>query len=192
MRFTNGYWLDRDGFTVQRGKHVHDLRVDADAGRVTAYAPTRPVRGRGDTLNNPQLTITYEAVADGVIRVRLDNHRGVRRPAPRFEIAASADYRGEVRTEADGRTTLTAGDLALTVGVGEEWQADFTSAGRPLTSSLPRSIAHVIAPDGQHYMHEQLSLQPGESVYGLGERFGAFVKNGQSVDIWNEDGGTTS
>jgi alpha-D-xyloside xylohydrolase len=29
-------------------------------------------------------------------------------------------------------------------------------------------------------------------VYGLGERFGPFVKNGQSVDIWNEDGGTAS
>jgi alpha-D-xyloside xylohydrolase len=32
----------------------------------------------------------------------------------------------------------------------------------------------------------------GESVYGLGERFGALVKNGQSVDIWNADGGTSS
>lgn len=26
----------------------------------------------------------------------------------------------------------------------------------------------------------------------MGERFGAYVKNGQSVDIWNEDGGTAS
>ena len=41
-------------------------------------------------------------------------------------------------------------------------------------------------------MHEQLGLGVGEHVYGLGERFGAFVKNGQSVDIWNEDGGTAS
>ena len=31
-----------------------------------------------------------------------------------------------------------------------------------------------------------------ERVYGLGERFGALVKNGQSIDIWNEDGGTAS
>ncbi len=41
-------------------------------------------------------------------------------------------------------------------------------------------------------MHEQLDLGVGEAVYGLGERFGPFVKNGQSVDIWNEDGGTSS
>src|SRR5699024_2378637 len=39
---------------------------------------------------------------------------------------------------------------------------------------------------------EQLSLDVGEHIYGLGERFGAFVKNGQSVDIWNADGGTNS
>ena len=41
-------------------------------------------------------------------------------------------------------------------------------------------------------MREQLSLDVGEYVYGLGERFTPFVKNGQSVDIWNEDGGTGS
>ena len=29
-------------------------------------------------------------------------------------------------------------------------------------------------------------------VYGLGERFGPLVKNGQVVDIWNADGGTSS
>ena len=28
-------------------------------------------------------------------------------------------------------------------------------------------------------------------VYGLGERFGPLVKNGQTVDIWNADGGTS-
>ena len=44
----------------------------------------------------------------------------------------------------------------------------------------------------QPYMVTELSLAPGECVYGLGERFTAFVKNGQVVDIWNEDGGTAS
>src|SRR5699024_12674141 len=39
---------------------------------------------------------------------------------------------------------------------------------------------------------EQLVLVEGETFYGLGERFGAFVKNGQTVDVWNADGGTNS
>ena len=42
------------------------------------------------------------------------------------------------------------------------------------------------------YMLAALDLGVGEKLYGLGERFGPFVKNGQSVDIWNEDGGTSS
>ncbi len=42
------------------------------------------------------------------------------------------------------------------------------------------------------YTHQQLSLGVGELVYGLGERFGPLVKNGQTVDIWNADGGTSS
>lgn len=37
-----------------------------------------------------------------------------------------------------------------------------------------------------------LSLSVGELVYGMGERFTPFVKNGQSIDIWNADGGTST
>lgn len=39
-------------------------------------------------------------------------------------------------------------------------------------------------------IREMLNLSVGEKVYGLGEQFGAFTKNGQTVDMWNEDGGT--
>lgn len=41
-------------------------------------------------------------------------------------------------------------------------------------------------------MREELDLRVGEWVYGLGERFTSFLKNGQVVDIWNKDGGTSS
>ena len=41
-------------------------------------------------------------------------------------------------------------------------------------------------------MIAQLALGVGENVYGLGERFTPFVKNGQIVDIWQADGGTSS
>ncbi|MBW4042199.1 MAG: alpha-xylosidase, partial [Acidobacteria bacterium] len=45
---------------------------------------------------------------------------------------------------------------------------------------------------GTAYLHEQLDLGVGAHVYGLGERFGPLVKNGQTVEIWNADGGTSS
>jgi Galactose mutarotase-like len=60
-----------------------------------------------------------------------------------------------------------------------------------LTASLGKAMALMTTADGT-FVREQLSLDVGESVYGLGERFGPLVKNGQVVDIWNADGGTSS
>lgn len=41
-------------------------------------------------------------------------------------------------------------------------------------------------------MFERLDLGVGETVYGLGERFTALVRNGQTVETRNEDGGTST
>jgi alpha-D-xyloside xylohydrolase len=48
------------------------------------------------------------------------------------------------------------------------------------------------APGYRPHMVVSLDLQVGELVYGLGERFGPLTKNGQSLDLWNEDAGTIS
>ena len=45
---------------------------------------------------------------------------------------------------------------------------------------------------GRTYTVEALAIDVDESIYGLGERFTPFVKNGQVVEMWNEDGGTSS
>jgi alpha-glucosidase (family GH31 glycosyl hydrolase) len=42
------------------------------------------------------------------------------------------------------------------------------------------------------FIMNELTLSVGETIYGLGERFGPFIKNGQVVGIWNQDGGTSS
>ena len=42
------------------------------------------------------------------------------------------------------------------------------------------------------YVRERRSLDAGEKIYGFGERFNQFVKNGQTVDTWNSDSGTCS
>ena len=43
------------------------------------------------------------------------------------------------------------------------------------TSSNPRPDA---PPEFVRYTHSELNLSPGELIYGLGEQFGPFVKNG--------------
>src|SRR5690606_20917915 len=64
--------------------------------------------------------------------------------------------------------------------------------GKKITSSKNRAISHITDADKNTFMREELNLGVGEYSYGLGERFTSFVKNGQTVDIWNEDGGTSS
>ncbi|MBJ8193437.1 hypothetical protein JDS79_42695, partial [Bacillus cereus] len=63
---------------------------------------------------------------------------------------------------------------------------------RKVTGSGHRGPGYITDPQDQPFFREQLELGIGEYVYGLGERFTPFVKNGQVVDIWNEDGGTSS
>ena len=54
-------------------------------------------------------------------------------------------------------------------------------------------MAHMTNRDtGKTYMVEQLAIDVDECIYGLGERYTPFVKNGQVVEMWNEDGGTAS
>ncbi len=193
MKFTDGYWLKRRGLTVLHPAEVDDVRMDDAAGTMTVYAPTAPIRGRGDTLNRPLLTTTYSAPAPGVIRVRLEHFAGAAERGPAFRLTGADGFRPRIEVGPD-EAVLHAGDLAVRIrhGGGRRWRADFELAGRVLTSSLPKGPGAVTADDGGAWMHEQLSVEPGESVYGLGERFGPFVKNGQVVDIWNEDGGTSS
>ena len=53
-------------------------------------------------------------------------------------------------------------------------------------------ISYNYRSDDGRFIREQLGLDVGEAIYGLGERFTPFVKNGQVVDLWNDDGGTVS
>ena len=63
----------------------------------------------------------------------------------------------------------------------------------PLEASTHIADPYYRAPASRNnkpFMSVSLGLQAGEYVYGLGERFGPFVKNGQEIDLWNEDAGT--
>ncbi|HEY5518414.1 MAG TPA: alpha-xylosidase [Cellulomonas sp.] len=168
---------------------AYDIWSSDDA--MTVYAPTAPIVQRGDVLNRPVATITYSSPVEDVIRVRIEHHQGVRDPGPAFALEGAARVPVKVAIDS-GAGTLTSGALSVRVHRGAGWRVDFEADGRALTSSVHKGIGLVAADDGAHYVHEQLTLGVGEHVYGLGERFGPLVKNGQRVDIWNADGGTSS
>ncbi len=191
MKFTDGYWAIRPEYTPLYAVEVDDVRIDPEAGTLTVYAPAARIRSRGDVLNRPMLTITYSAPAPGVITTRIAHHDGRRPVGPGFALNRADGIVADVELCA-AEAVLRSGELEVRAPRQGPWRADFVSGGRVLTSSLPKSVGAMLHRDGQEYVHEQLSIEPGEQVYGLGERFGAFTKNGQVVDIWNEDGGTAS
>lgn len=187
MKFTDGFWEIQDGVEALYAREVFDVEVGP--GRLVVTATTRVVRHRGDTLNSPTLTVTLTAPAPEVIRVRIDHHTGGGEPE-RFALNTPPQERGQASFEA-GTATLTAGSLQARLQLGEPWNLTFRSGGRPLTGSTVRSLGLMRTAEGT-FLHEQLTLGVGELVYGMGERFGPLVKNGQTVDIWNADGGTSS
>ncbi|GAA2026117.1 alpha-xylosidase [Pseudokineococcus marinus] len=189
MKFTDGYWQDRPGAHVLRARQVRS--ITAGDGRMTVLAPTAVVRGRGDTLNRPALTVTYSSPAPGVIGVRVEHHAGRRSVGPSFALAAKPGHVPDVVVD-DVAGVLTSGDLSVRVPLGDAWEAEFRSGGRLLTASRAKAVGAVTTDDGGEFVHEQLSLAVDEHVYGLGERFTPFVRNGQVVDVWNADGGTSS
>jgi Alpha-glucosidases, family 31 of glycosyl hydrolases len=191
MKFTDGYWSLKPEFTALHAVEIDDVRVDAEAGTLTAFAPTAKISGRGDTLNRPMLTIRYWSPAEGVIGVEIVHHAGRRAPSPSFELHTEAGFSPEFELDNDW-AVLRSGSLELRVRRRGPWLAEFRQDGELLTSSQSKSVAVLRERDGSEWVHEQLSLEPAEQVYGLGERFGAFTKNGQVVETWNEDGGTSS
>jgi alpha-D-xyloside xylohydrolase len=188
MKFTDGYWHVREGVTIHNPVELRDVK--ADAGSLVAYAACKMVKHRGDTLNAPLITIEYSSPLAEVIGVRIWHHRGRKQLGPEFAL-----HREEVAvkiTDEPARATLQSGKLQVTVGKGEGWKVDFSYDGRRLTGTGTKSTGYILDAERGAYIREQLDLGVGEYVYGLGERFTPFVKNGQVVDIWNEDGGTSS
>lgn len=214
MKFTDGFWQTRPGVTPLYAAEAYD--VVAGDGSLVVTAPTKTIEARGDTLNRPVLTVTLSSPLPNIVGVKIEHFQGAR-PERGFELF-SEDGHGvaEVVAAADGgsRGILRSGDLTATVEAGAPWSLTFAAGGRTLTSSGHKSVGYMqVAPDAevtsgivgnarvadtQHpnrpdtYVHEQLAIGVGELVYGLGERFGPLVKNGQVVDIWNADGGTSS
>ena len=189
MKFTDGYWQIREGLTLQNLVDVRDVRVtDSD---LTVFTATKRVAHKGDTLNATLLTARYSSPLPDVIRVQLFRHKGSKETGPAFEIH---DNGAKVSVTKDAASAvLTSGKTSVKIRTAEGWGSEFFYENRRLTGSGQKGAGHIQDNSTKEtYFREQLDLGIGEYIYGLGERFTPFVKNGQIVDIWNEDGGTSS
>lgn len=191
MKFTNGYWRIREEIEPVYAVEYYDSQIrDRE---LVVYAATKHMTDRGDTLNQPMLTVAFSSPMENVIKVSAVHFKGAAYQGPHFEVAGREG--GFVSIKEDGeKLVYTSGHTSAVIWKAPDgWRVEFRDGERLLTESSFRNLAYMQnRKTKKNYMAEQLLLDVGEYVYGLGERYTPFVKNGQIVEIWNEDGGTAS
>ena len=189
MKFTDGNWMMQKGVRAFYAGQAYEVETLPDA--LVVQVPAKRIHNRGNTLDGPLLTVRYSSPLPDVIRVQVTHFGGGQEVGPHFPLLAEGAAGVTVSADTEF-ATLTSGNLAVKVARGDAWGVEFVGNGNTITKSGQKGLGLAeVEGDGQ-YLHEQLALGVGECVYGLGERFTAFVKNGQVVETWNKDGGTGS
>ncbi len=196
MKFTSGYWLVRKEITPLYAVEYAGHRITGQ--ELVVYAPAKHISKRGDILNLGMLTVCISSPMEDVLKVSIRHFEGAAYRGPFAKVyseeggqtVASNITIEETETQLVYRTGKTA---AVIDKRPDAWGIRFLDGDRELTETSYRNMAYMVnTQTGRNYVVEQLALDIDEYIYGLGERFTPFVKNGQTVDMWNEDGGTAS
>ncbi|MBR3516462.1 MAG: alpha-xylosidase [Lachnospiraceae bacterium] len=198
MKISNGCWIQKEGITAFFPQEVYFCDVKEDM--VKLVAPTHHIKQRGDTLGGVNITLEITTPVEGVIRVKAYHYKGAICDAPAFEL--SLPEKSAINaTETEDSVIIKSGALELFIDK-KNWRMEYRRNGKVLSVSAAKDMAYVSeeyfgdayvrSTDEDVYMRQQLSIAVDELFYGFGEKFSPFVKNGQTVDIWNEDGGTST
>lgn len=198
MKFSNGCWLQKEGCGCFAPQEVYFTKIEDT--KVTLCAPTIHITQRGDTLGCINLTLEITSPAPEIMRVRTCHYKGAVVNTPSFELELTDELPLQVE-DSDEVIKITSGSLTLAI-TKKNWSMTYLRNGEVITKSTGRDLAlmktdwkglpYDPGDNEETYIRQMLSLSVGELVYGMGERFTPFIKNGQSVDIWNADGGTST
>lgn len=190
MKFNVGEWVMKPGMMSYNCEQIRQVRVAEDGKSVYLYAPCYRADVRG--VDEPSIELTVSSPCRDVLRLQACHFRGSRAKMPAFALNDEG-LALAVEQEKTG-LRISSGEMTLEVDF-RPCALRFSYRGKRITAVGDRfgsPLLSYITTDEGPFMRGQLEVGVGEKVYGLGERFTAFVKNGQTVDIWNEDGGTSS
>ncbi|KIX96508.1 uncharacterized protein Z520_07774 [Fonsecaea multimorphosa CBS 102226] len=204
MKFTEGMWRTRSGVSFNWMGNVERLHDNNDDNAVDLLL-TKPQKSRGDTLNVGTVSARIRTPLEGVIAANFTHWSGEEDRGPYFPLFESSPT-PKIHNNPGQSLDYTSGPLDLSINTTpNELAFTYSCNSKRLTGHSFRSIGVVSCSDTpgyrisegmyaqqDNYMLLELDLSVHEKIYGLGERFGPFVKNGQSIDVWNEDGGTSS
>ena len=211
MKFSDGFWLNQRGFNVNYAVMAYEITTTPNS--ITVFATSSAIYNRAMTLGGVTFEITYKSTAPDVIKVSVVHHKGTLKNAPKFELNEDQGYIPEIKTGEDF-AEMTSGSTKVRIKKGFDWDVEFSYKGKRLTGGAWRATSYIEEnqfradnrinsmrddsfwsyPADEHntYIREQLTLGIGECIYGFGEKFTTFVKNGQNVEMWNSDVGTCS
>lgn len=209
MKFADGFWLTQRGYEVSYASQAYEVTTTSNS--ITVLATPTKIYNRAMTLGGPNLEITYSSTMENAIKVGIVHYKGVVDNGPHFElnegnfvptIVNNDEYAelisGKTRvriSKSDWNVEFFYGDKKLTGG-GWRAQTIIKESGfkknASLTTQQDDTFWSFPQDENRTYIREQLSLSVGEYIYGFGEKFTTFTKNGQNVEIWNADGGTCS
>jgi len=186
MKFTDGYWLAKPGVDIYGFAEIR--HIEFNDSKFTAFIAPFSVVNRGQTLAGPLLTLEINAPRQDILGIRMYHYKNRIPDSPSFTL--NNDLQNIIISETDKAYIISAGKMTATLLKGR-FALLFEYDGKRLTGSDFKQAAYITTPDGP-YFRDRLDIGVDEYIYGLGERFTPFVKNGHSIDVWNEDGGTAS
>lgn len=191
MKFNLGEWRMRPGVKSFNCEQIRQVTLSGDGREARIFAV--PYRGDVRSMDGPAQELLITAPQRDMLRLRSVHFKGDRRKMPRFELddqSLPLEYREE-----GNEVEIASGALRLVIQKRDPCLFTWYYNGEKLTNIASRygssMLSCIETPEGP-FMRCQLQVDVGEKIYGLGERFTPFVRNGQVVDIWNEDGGTSS
>ncbi|MBQ6551368.1 MAG: alpha-xylosidase [Lachnospiraceae bacterium] len=194
MQYENGCWVLKEGYGAFWPTEAYEVTKSETDLRICG--PTAYMHGKGSAIGGINLTIRITAPMPEVIRVETYHHKGGVKKGPDFELQIDENAALDL-DETESELIVKSGTLSLVIRK-KPWSMTFMRGDEVLTKSTERDLAFVkknwtgmmYDHPGDSWISERLSISVGELIYGLGERFGHFTKNGQTVVIRNEDGGT--
>lgn len=210
MKFSDGFWMDRKNYDVSYASQIYESSHDSET--LSLLAVKEIIYNRGMTLSGPNLEITMSSPFKDMIKVKIVHFRGENIKRPGFELNTDINFK-PVITENDEQIEFISGDLKAVIKKGRIFDIQYYYKNKHMTGNGHKTLSYIkenkysflnrmesssnkrfydYTDSRNTYLREQLSLDVGEYVYGFGEKFTPFIKNGQTVDIWNSDGGTSS
>ncbi|SEJ06172.1 alpha-D-xyloside xylohydrolase [Propionispira arboris] len=190
MKISDGNWLIQENLAVLNPCHVYE--IESTGSELTAYVAQYPVKARENQIDIPLITFHFFSPREGIIGVRMEHFTGIYPKTPEFSL--QRDQAVTVHCVNDAKkASLSSGPLSVEIDKEKLWQVDFMHEGQRITGSGTKSAGYASDRKlGTKTIFDRLDLSVGEVVYGLGEHFTSFVKNGQAVETWNRDGGTST